>query len=55
LTYAADVLDDLPANLHNAKLYEVGRHAILAVPRHERRRPEYGELRARLLALSWER
>ena len=51
LTYAADVLDDLPADQHNASLYEIGRHVIRAVPSNERRRAEYGELRERLLTL----
>ena len=51
LTYAADVLDDLPADQHNAKLYEIGQHVIQAVPSNERRRTEYGELRERLLTL----
>lgn len=51
LTYAGHVLDDLPADQHNAKLYEVGRHVIQAVPTDERRRPEYSELHERLIAL----
>jgi len=51
LTYAADVLDDLPVEQHNARLHEVGRQVIRAVPATERRRPEYDELRERLLAL----
>jgi len=51
LRYAADVLDELPADQHNALLYEVGRQVIGVVPGPERRRAEVGELRDRLVAL----
>jgi tetratricopeptide (TPR) repeat protein len=55
LRYAASVLDDLPADQHNALLYEVGQHVMRAVPTVEHRRAEYGELHERLLTLPADR
>ncbi|MBF9131381.1 hypothetical protein I0C86_20795, partial [Plantactinospora sp. S1510] len=51
LRYAADVLDDLPIDQHNAMLYEVGRQVVATVPGSERRRVEAEDLRERLVAL----
>jgi transcriptional regulator with XRE-family HTH domain len=48
LRYAADTLDALPTDQHNALLYEVCRRVMHATPHSERQRTEYGELRERL-------
>lgn len=51
LTYAANVLDEVPTHLRNAKLHALGRRVVQAVPDDERHRAEYDELRERLLTL----
>ncbi|MFY1690903.1 helix-turn-helix domain-containing protein [Plantactinospora sp. WMMB782] len=51
LRYAADVLDDLPVDQHNALLYQVARQVVATVPETERRRVEAEDLRDRLVAL----
>ncbi|MGI5214361.1 helix-turn-helix domain-containing protein [Plantactinospora sp. CA-290183] len=50
LRYATEVLDELPADRHNALLYEVARQVVAVVPERERRRAEVAELRDRLAA-----
>jgi hypothetical protein len=50
LRYAADLLDDLPAQHHNTVLHEVARQVLATVPPLERLRPEAGDLRLRLEA-----
>ncbi|MEO3923026.1 helix-turn-helix transcriptional regulator [Micromonosporaceae bacterium B7E4] len=51
LRYAADVLDELPVDQHNALLYQVAQQVIATVPHAERRRVEAVDLRDRLVAL----
>lgn len=51
LRYAADVLDSLPADRHNALLYDVARRVVSAVPQKERARAEVDDLRDRIAAL----
>jgi hypothetical protein len=48
LRHAADLLDALPADQHNAILYEVGHRLMSHVPTIEKRRPEADELLQRL-------
>jgi hypothetical protein len=50
LRHAADLLDALPPNQHNAILYEVGRRLMSNVPTIEKGRPEADELHQRLEA-----
>jgi hypothetical protein len=51
LRYAANVLDRLPPERHNALLFEVVRHVIAAVPLRDCRRTEVAELRDRIMAI----
>jgi tetratricopeptide (TPR) repeat protein len=51
LRYAADVLDELPADRHNALLYEVAKHVVAVVPHRERSRTEATEFGERICAL----
>ncbi|MGC4866394.1 helix-turn-helix domain-containing protein [Micromonospora sp. DT53] len=44
LRLAADLLDQLPAEQHNALVRAVARQVATAVPHDERHRPDYGEL-----------
>jgi transcriptional regulator with XRE-family HTH domain len=48
LRHAADVLDVLPTDQHNGRLYGVARQVIAAVPAADCRRHEVAELEARL-------
>lgn len=50
LRHAADALDSLPAERHNAMLHEVVRQVMAVVPQPERHRAEYDELRQRVPA-----
>jgi hypothetical protein len=50
LRYAADLLDDLPAEQHNLMLHEVAQQVLASVPLVERDRVEADELRQRLEA-----
>ncbi|MEJ3745541.1 helix-turn-helix transcriptional regulator [Actinomycetes bacterium KLBMP 9797] len=50
LRHAADLLDELPREKHNAVLYEVGRRVLHALPAEERHRVEATDLRERLEA-----
>jgi tetratricopeptide (TPR) repeat protein len=52
LRYAADTLDELPRERHNALLYEVVSHVVSAVPQNERRRAELRDLRDRIAVTS---
>ncbi|GAA4466364.1 hypothetical protein GCM10023170_077140 [Phytohabitans houttuyneae] len=49
LRHAADMLDQLPADQHNAVLQEVAHRVMAAVPAVERGRPEAEDFRARLV------
>ena len=48
LDYAHGALDDLPAELHNALLFQIGRKVIDVVPAAERSRPDAVELDRRM-------
>jgi transcriptional regulator with XRE-family HTH domain len=50
LRHAADLLDALPPDQHNAILYAVGHRLMSHVPAIERGRPEADEVRQRLVA-----
>jgi hypothetical protein len=51
LRYAADTLDDLPADHHNALLYQVAHQVLTVLPAAEKGRVEAADLAERIRAL----